>query len=94
MSVHILIDGYNLIRQSPTLSAMDHCSLEEGRELLKALEGHITGFAIPQYVLTTPLGKISLCQEALHRSENGYWVENYCGQTMNVDDLLITDDSL
>ncbi|UCD86792.1 MAG: NYN domain-containing protein [Desulfobacterales bacterium] len=34
MSVHIVIDGYNLIRQSPTLSAIEHRSLEEGREAL------------------------------------------------------------
>jgi predicted RNA-binding protein with PIN domain len=34
MSVHIVIDGYNLIRQSPTLSSIEHRSLEEGREAL------------------------------------------------------------
>jgi lysine 2,3-aminomutase len=69
-------------------------SLESGRELLRALEGHITGFAVPEYVLTTPLGKISLRQESLHRNGDGYWVENYNGETMNVDDLLISDRQL
>jgi predicted RNA-binding protein with PIN domain len=34
MSVHIVIDGYNLIRQSPTLSAVERHSLEEGRQAL------------------------------------------------------------
>lgn len=34
MSVHIVIDGYNLIRQSPTLSVIEHHSLEEGRDAL------------------------------------------------------------
>jgi len=34
MSLHILIDGYNLIRQSPALSDIDRRSLEEGREAL------------------------------------------------------------
>lgn len=34
MSVHIVIDGYNLIRQSPTLSTIEYRSLEEGREAL------------------------------------------------------------
>ena len=34
MSVHIVIDGYNLIRQSPTLSVVEHHSLEEGRQAL------------------------------------------------------------
>jgi len=31
-SIHIVIDGYNLIRQSPTLSVIEHRSLEEGRK--------------------------------------------------------------
>ena len=34
MSVHIIIDGYNLIRQSGVLSAIEQDSLEEGREAL------------------------------------------------------------
>ncbi|MBW1793464.1 MAG: NYN domain-containing protein [Deltaproteobacteria bacterium] len=41
MSIHIVIDGYNLIRQSPTLSVIEHRSLEEGREaLLKCLASY------------------------------------------------------
>ncbi len=34
MSLHIVIDGYNLIRRSKSLSAIDFRSMEEGRELL------------------------------------------------------------
>ncbi len=34
MSLHIVIDGYNVIRQSPTLRAIERRSLEEGREAL------------------------------------------------------------
>ena len=34
MSVHIIIDGYNLIRQSPTLSRLDRQDIEAGRETL------------------------------------------------------------
>ena len=41
MSIHIVIDGYNVIRQSPTLSIIEHRSLEEGREaLLKGLAAY------------------------------------------------------
>lgn len=47
MSLHIIIDGYNLIRQSPALGAAELQSLEEGREALcerlvvyKRLKGH------------------------------------------------------
>ena len=34
MAVHIIIDGYNLIRQSPDLSRLDRRDLQEGREAL------------------------------------------------------------
>jgi predicted RNA-binding protein with PIN domain len=34
MSVHIVIDGYNLIRQSPIFSLIERRSLEESREVL------------------------------------------------------------
>jgi len=67
-------------------------SLEKGREMMRGLSGYITGFAVPQYVLTTPLGKIPLWEENIHRGDEGYWVENYEGETMNVKDLLIYDD--
>ena len=34
MPIHIIIDGYNLIRQSPDLSRLDHRDLQAGREAL------------------------------------------------------------
>ncbi len=37
MGVHIIIDGYNLIRQSPSLSKVDRQDLQLGREALVAL---------------------------------------------------------
>ena len=35
-------------------------SIEEGMELMQALRGRISGFAIPEYVLDTPYGKVPL----------------------------------
>lgn len=41
MPIHLIIDGYNLIRQSPWLSLLDARDLEEGREaLLQALSDY------------------------------------------------------
>jgi len=41
MALHLIIDGYNLIRQSPGLSLIDSQDLEAGREaLLKGLAGY------------------------------------------------------
>jgi len=34
LPIHIIIDGYNLIRQSPDLSRIDHQDLQAGREAL------------------------------------------------------------
>ncbi len=34
MSIHLIVDGYNLIRQSPRLSLLDAQDLEAGREAL------------------------------------------------------------
>ncbi len=34
MAIHIIIDGYNLIRQSPELAELDHQDLQQGREAL------------------------------------------------------------
>lgn len=34
MAVHIIIDGYNLIRQSPSLEKIDRQDLQSGREVL------------------------------------------------------------
>lgn len=41
MPVHIIIDGYNLIRQSPDLTRIDRRDLQSGREaLLELLAGY------------------------------------------------------
>ncbi len=37
MAVHLIIDGYNLIRQSPYLSQIDGRSIEDGRDALLEL---------------------------------------------------------
>jgi predicted RNA-binding protein with PIN domain len=34
MSLHIIVDGYNLIRQSTTFSALEDVTLQEGRDAL------------------------------------------------------------
>ena len=62
--------------------------LEVGREIMRGLIGHVTGFAVPQYVLTTPLGKIPLWEEQIHAGEDGLWVHNYKGETMPVTDFM------
>lgn len=62
--------------------------LSAGRDIMRGLLGHVTGFAVPQYVLTTPLGKIPLWQEQVQQAEDGLWVRNYKDETMPVTDFM------
>lgn len=67
-------------------------SIETGRQIMKGLIGHITGFAVPQYIVTTKLGKIPLWEEQCHPDDNGYYLENYKGETMFLsEDALLPD---
>jgi lysine 2,3-aminomutase len=64
-------------------------SLEKGREIMEALTGFTTGFAVPQYVVTTDLGKIPAAREVLHRTQDGnVWVENYNKTKKNLGPIL------
>jgi len=63
-------------------------SIKRGQEIMRGLLGYITGFAVPQYVLTTPLGKIPLWEENLYKEGDDYWVKNYKGQKMNISDFV------
>ncbi|MCK7623764.1 arginine 2,3-aminomutase [Streptomyces sp. RS10V-4] len=60
-------------------------SIEKGWEIMEGLQGHITGFGVPQYVLTTKLGKIPLAQPYFTPTEDGLRLRNYRGQEMVVD---------
>ncbi|MDY6952095.1 MAG: NYN domain-containing protein [Thermodesulfobacteriota bacterium] len=50
MSIHIVIDGYNLIRQSKRLRAIERSSLQEGREAL--LDGLSAYRRVKHYPMT------------------------------------------
>lgn len=68
--------------------------IEQGRAIMNSLLGYFTGFGVPQYVLTTPLGKIPLWEERLHTAEDGsYWVENFRGERMSLSDFLPARDT-
>jgi lysine 2,3-aminomutase len=55
--------------------------IEEGVELFRALRGRTSGFAIPQYVLDTPYGKVPLAHPYLRgRDGDDVVVESYDGR--------------
>lgn len=60
-------------------------SVEKGWEIMEGLQGHITGFGVPQYVLTTRLGKIPMTKPSYEQVPEGLLLRNYKGQEMVVD---------
>jgi len=55
-------------------------TIERGRELMDAVSGYMTGFAVPTYVLTTKLGKIPLHAHQFEMHEDRVWIQNYAGE--------------
>ncbi|MBN1293526.1 MAG: KamA family radical SAM protein [Candidatus Latescibacteria bacterium] len=80
--VSIRVRPYYLY-QAQTLAGTKHfvTTVEKGLEIIKGLRGWTTGFAVPQYVLDTPCGKIPLNPNYL-TGRDGDFVEmlNYRGE--------------
>ncbi|MTD55588.1 arginine 2,3-aminomutase [Amycolatopsis pithecellobii] len=57
-------------------------TIEKGWEIMEGLQGHITGFGVPQYVLTTKIGKIPIAKPAYTETGDGLRLRNYKGQEM------------
>ncbi|MGI9174023.1 MAG: arginine 2,3-aminomutase, partial [Rhodothermales bacterium] len=56
-------------------------SIEKGLSIIKALQGRTSGYAIPKYVLDTPLGKVPLNGTYLRgRAGDHVVMESYSGQ--------------
>jgi lysine 2,3-aminomutase len=62
------------VYQAQTLSGTGHfvTPIEEGLEIMRGLRGWTTGFAVPQYILDTPYGKIPLNQRSLFGRKGDY----------------------
>ena len=70
-------------RTEETLEGTAHfrVPIEEGIALFRALRGRTSGFAIPQYVLDTPHGKVPLQHPYLKgREGDSMIVETFDGQ--------------
>ena len=69
--VRIRVRPYYLY-QAQTVEGTAHLRvpIEKGLDLIRSLRGNTTGFAIPQYVLDTPTGKIPLSPNYILGREN------------------------
>ncbi len=60
-------------------------SLDKGTEIIRGLQGHTTGFAVPRYVVSTRIGKIPLDPDyVLERGIDRRLLSNYQGRTIEV----------
>lgn len=59
-------------------------SLETGKAITEQLHGHITGFSVPNYIITTKLGKIPITKQYVTSEGDGYVLEGYQGGTMGL----------
>jgi lysine 2,3-aminomutase len=61
--------------------------ISRGIEIIEALRGHTTGYAVPQFVVDTPGGKIPLLPEyALGREGEDLLLRNYAGRVYRYRD--------
>jgi lysine 2,3-aminomutase len=59
--------------------------LTTGLDLVDQLQGYTTGFAVPQFIVDSPIGKIPLSRSKLVELTDDYAVlRNYEGQTMTI----------
>ena len=59
--------------------------IEKGLEIIEALQGWTTGFAVPTFVVDTPIGKIPLMPQHLVERGDGYVVlRNYRGEQVRI----------
>ena len=73
--VRIRVRPYYLF-QAQAIKGAEHfiVPIETGIEIIRSLRGFTTGFAVPQYVLDTPYGKIPLNPQYMLHRDGDYWV--------------------
>jgi lysine 2,3-aminomutase len=83
-----LVHGLIRIRVRPyylyhcdRVSGVSHfvTSVETGRDIMRSLWGWTTGFAVPRYIITTPVGKVSLEEAQSSQAGDGYDLHGWGG---------------
>lgn len=65
-------------------------TIKKGKTIMEGLLGHLTGFAIPQYVIDTHMGKIPLTRNYIQEGENGF-LESYEGKKLPITPVTIKE---
>ncbi len=86
--IHLIIDGYNLIRQIPELSQKERISLEAGRQFLIMKLAHYKKVK-PHAITVVFDGKSEMSEFASHHKEQG--IEIYFSPSGRTADDIIHD---
>jgi lysine 2,3-aminomutase len=88
--LNLRVRPYYLYQCDPVLGTGHlRTTVEEGLELMDQLRGHITGYAVPTYVIDAPGGggKVPVQSETLLGREDGAWrLRNWQGKTYTYHD--------
>ncbi len=62
----------------------------KGLEIIRALRGHVTGMAVPHYVIDLPngKGKVAILPEAVEREGNLLFLTTYQGERVTYKDII------
>jgi lysine 2,3-aminomutase len=59
--------------------------ISKGKEIIRKLQGYTTGFAVPRYIISTPIGKIPLHNDYVVFENDEYMeLQNYSGEIVKV----------
>lgn len=63
--------------------------LSTGLEIIRALRGHVSGMAVPHFVIDLPggKGKVPILPDAVEREGDLYWLRNYRGERIAYRDV-------
>ncbi|MSN25678.1 MAG: KamA family radical SAM protein [Geobacter sp.] len=64
-------------------------SVETGLEIIKALRGHVSGLAVPHYVIDLPggKGKVAILPDVMERDGDMLLLKTYTGETVKYQDI-------
>jgi len=69
-------------------------SVETGLEIIKALRGHVSGLAVPHYVIDLPggKGKVAILPDVMERDGDMLLLKTYTGETVKYQDIIAVQE--
>src|SRR6185369_8364971 len=64
--------------------------ISKGLEIIRALRGHVSGLAVPHYVIDLPAGKgkVPILPDSVERDGDLLWLRNYRGERIAYRDVI------